>query len=316
MIEGLTDVRSLIAGLPRGSRPSAALMNALLPGRKLENVASLSIPAGERADTLNKRGIRALNNVVISSGADSLMAARGLDDHRALVTTLGNLSLKLADHLNHMPPQLELVITAARPARAEQLEAQTAFYDKHRQSYIRWVAEMTLAQGGRMTSMAHLPPGLPMNEDCNSLSRVGNMMVLGPSELKLMQRRGIVPPGWSVEHIEARGLNTGTPAKNRLGNLIIMPQAVNRWTACLENCQMPILFPSGRDCDRPELMLCARPKEGPRKGFFLYGAAEPLSMTQYRLDDLQDREIDDLPKVPAHKHTSSYPPKHARSYSH
>ncbi len=299
-----TPVDAVIACLPRG-RPATAFLGAVLPRLDIPHTSSLEdfLP-GNRADALTGQGLDALRRATFNDSARRLMTSRRLDENEVLLGLMTGMSLRLAHHLNHTPEQMALTIVAAKPAKSGKVAQQAGIYKEHYKDYVGWLGDALLEAGapsGKTVAVASVPGNAPIRRfDKGEPS--GRKVVLSRSDLEKMRNERSIPRHWSIEHIEARGLDIGAEReetdnrKNRLSNLMLMPNSVNWWTAELENLQM-ISFPRGKETREPGFMICSRPSAGPAQGALVYGAQKLLPVTSegYRL--LDEREIPDFPKI-------------------
>ena len=199
---------SVLAGLPRSRRPGSALLATLR--RDETHVKSLRLPSGNRADVLCDSGRKAIENVSIGSSALDLMTHRRVDTKELIVGVMEKMTVRMAAHINCIPPQLELVVVAAKPSTHKDVVRETRIYEFNRSNYIRWVGQTSLENNPGFSALAELPGVLHTGAKLSP----GKKISFGADQLKLMRNTGRLPPGWSVEHIQARGLDFNpTPPK-------------------------------------------------------------------------------------------------------
>jgi hypothetical protein len=284
-------LRDVIAELPRS--PCSRMLGRVV-GTQL-NGPSLKIPAGNRLDTLGERGLEALQAITFGQSAlDHIDQFAG-----GIETSLHDLvrrsSLQLIQHLNTTPRRMKLVVEAAVPSSPEQYATDTKYYEQYRRNYIGWLAKQAKRHPEHFESVAVGPRGYA-RERTGRHTRDPLPFQMTGRELGIM-RRGVLPQGWSVEHIKARCFDIPGVPKNRLDNLILMPADSNAWTAQLEQIQRANLFrANGRN--RRQLMICAEPVNGPKEGYFVYGASTPVGMDADELQRTLALELRDIATGP------------------
>ncbi len=283
-------IQQVIADLPRS--PCTRMLGRVV-GRP-KNLPSLDIPAGNRLDTLGQRGLEAFQGIAFGQSALDHMAETRQTKEGSLHELLRTSSLQLIEHLNTTSRRMRLVVEAAIPSSRESYVRDTAYYLDNRPRYLAWLARQAKAYPAHFESAVVCPRNTDSRR-VGSFTREPLPFEMSNRELTSM-RQGTLRGGWTVEHIKARCFDIPALPKNRLDNLIIMPFDLNAWTAKLEQIQKPNLFKAGGR-HRRRLMICAEPVNGPRQGYFVYGAATPMGLPQDRLDKRLSMEIGDLAPV-------------------
>jgi hypothetical protein len=274
-------IDKIIAAAPR--RPSSILLGAT---RRMPEPAG-PLP-GEVLDHLHGRGLEAVRSMVLTKSATQWMAERKISEGEGLARLLQRSSPELVKHLNTIPDGFRLTVIAAKPASHQEIAGQTAIYEDHRQKYIRLIGSLAGKHLDHFSSVC-IRELARRRKDAPPPA----LLTMGRHEIAMIQA-GRLPPGWNVEHRNDRGLSiSGEKQKNKVGDLMIMPETHNQWEARLKHLQYGLAFKAGRD-SIPRLLFQAEPINGPAQGYFVFGARVPATMKLLKLSRMLETDIRDL----------------------